>query len=228
MVLWPMWLWAQPPVGTACSQSGQNVLTLVISSCTASGTNRFVATAVTITPQTNTVTAIAYGADTQTLVHADDHSVHDIELQMYGLVNPAAGAQTVQVDYDGFTSTVVGVLPLSDVHQTTSLGTAASAEDSTTSTSTVNVSSSATERVIDATVFFFTGDVGFTPGAGQTEHLDFTTPDIGQAFAMSSEIGSSTTTMSWTFSAADGSLIIAVPVKPATVTTRRGAMVDFP
>lgn len=229
--LWPVLLWAQPSVGTACSGSGNNVLTQNIP-CTSSGANTFVFIAVTLNPKAHLVTAINYGGVTPTLVLSIDNSVHDVELRLYRLINPATGLQTLQVDYSGFTNSIVSVLPMSNVHQTVPLGTAVSAEQtSPTSTATVNVVSAATELVVDVAIFFFAGIVDIVPGAGQDEHLDVTNSDMGTSLGMSSKIGANPTTMSWTHpQTVDGSLNIAVSVKPvaASAARRRSGPMVFP
>lgn len=229
-LLWASLAWAQPTVSTACSGTTNDGGTVSFS-CTTGSPNPFVGIGVSFRPKTDTITTISYGASTPTQAIAIEHSVEDSELRLYGQAAPASGSQTVTVTTAGGSDITVGVLEMAGAHQSAPLGTAVSAQAIGGSSYTVNATSAATERVIGFAVCFSTSGQTFTEGAGQTEHLDTTNNDTGQAFHATSEVGAATTTISGTYGiAVDGCLVTAVPVKPAAaaVSTRRVSPLVMP
>jgi hypothetical protein len=223
---WVAGVWAQPAVGTGCSSALHTVLQASFS-CTASGNDRLVLIGVSLYPGTDTVTAIAYGAGTPTQVTQVTHSSSGVRLELYRLIAPETGAQTVQVDYSGYQDTSVAVVPLTGAHQTTPLSASATAQGTST-TPSVNISSAATQRVVDFSVMFFVGVFPWTPGGGQTEILDFGDDNVGQSSTATSKLGAGTTTMTETFSSTGSDWLqwatsVAPAAAPATpaVTRRR-------
>jgi hypothetical protein len=128
-----------------------------------------------------------------------------------------ASSGTVEVIFSGSNGFGIGTArSYCGVDQTTPLGTAVtnSSEDSTTVT--VNVSSAASEMVIDAALVIGL-PVTATVGAGQTQRSNLTDLN-GDFFRLveSDEAGAASVTMSWGLDAGHGWLTIGVPLKEAS------------
>lgn len=139
--------------------------------------------------------------------------------RLFGLAigNKAAGTYNVVVNPSTTGCELAVVLTAWDnVHQGTSVGTAASATGTGTGP-TVNVTSATGEVVVDV----LSGnendiiDGVRTPGAGQTERRWASSADGNQAVACSTEAGAATTTMSWTIDSSAGWIIVGIPLLPA-------------
>lgn len=130
---------------------------------------------------------------------------------IYGIPVGSMSAAThqIQVQWDDAGSDRQGTIAArsySSVHQSSSVGTFVTANGDST-TPTVNVSSAASEMVVDATCHF---NGASTAGAGQSERWDNNGDTDG---AGSEEAGASTTTMSWTITSSEW-VIVAGPLKP--------------
>ena len=146
---------------------------------------------------------------------------------IYGLLDPPNGVTgTVTVTYSGTVNygIVVGVANFADVNQSDPFDDFASAVGNSTGTTDINVDV-ATD--VDDLVF----DVGFlggsplptaTAGAGQTE-LWNTSVDRAGGIGSIEPAGTSTTSMSWTLTAASGTYywaLGAVPINPSETGPR--------
>lgn len=136
---------------------------------------------------------------------------------LWYLTAPATGANNVVVTISASQEFVAAAVSFTGVHQTTPLGTAASA-NGTSGTATVDISSATDELVLDAVSVNQIGATTYTIGAGQTQR--WAKIAIGTANPLvdargSTEVGASTTTMSWTVSPSNVWVIAAVPIKPA-------------
>ncbi len=135
------------------------------------------------------------------------------KIQMFSLINPPAGLNTVQVTWSGGgVNGVIGAISFTGVNQTTPLGTFASATGTSTAPS-VNVTSAAGEIVVDTVV----GAGGtLTVDPSQTQRWNLTSTVRGGG---STEAGAATVTMSWTLSASNSWSIGGVSVKPPPTTS---------
>lgn len=132
-------------------------------------------------------------------------------------VAPDAVNATVVVTMGGTCSEIgANALSVYDVDQTTPIGTPASAEGTTSSPATVNVSSATGEMVYDA-VYQYGGLTGTgTEGAGQTPRANAIVRTYAGArtlFFASTEPGAPTVTMSWALSSPSEWVIVACPIK---------------
>lgn len=141
-----------------------------------------------------------------------------IKLALWYLAAPASGANNVVVTLASSQEFIAAATSFTGVHQTTALGTAASANGIST-TPTVNVSSAADEVVLDGVSV--NGPTSYTIGASQTQRWARTASNATPAALVdargSTETGAATTTMSWTLALSDDWVIAAVPIKPASV-----------
>ena len=127
-------------------------------------------------------------------------------------IAPPTSSQTVTATLAGTDDElVIGVTSMTGVHQTTPIGTPQTA-NATSNAPSVNVSSATDELVVD-NLYAITANT-LTVGAGQTERWAQTigTAVVGKG---STEVGSATTTMSWSMAGADIWTIGAVGFKPA-------------
>lgn len=161
-----------------------------------------------------TITGVTYNGVSMTSIGSV--SVGAARVWQYQLIAPATGANTIAVTLNGGVNAEwnAGGVSFTNVNQTTAVGTPATA-NGTDATPTVNVSSAATEIVIDTISWSLASwDLG-TVGAGQTQRWNSNVGGGDTFGAGSTETGAATTTMSWTLdAAADNWVSIAVAVKP--------------
>lgn len=134
--------------------------------------------------------------------------------------NPSSGSATVQANFsEVINGIILSTRTYSGVDQTTSTGTVASANGSS-SPVTVNVSSAVAELVVDCAVG---ADQTYTVGASQTQRTN-TEIAGNQEHLTSDEPGAGTVTMSWAQNSGNWWATIAVPLKPATAAARQSLM----
>ena len=180
---------------------------------TTSGTNRLMLVGVSFNNNgLETVTGVTYNSVALTFV-GTIRNVDDARVEIWRLIAPDTGTHDVVVTFsaDLLQEGFAGVVTFTGVHQTTPLGTFASAAADGI-TATVNVSSATGELVFDVLAAEYSTSA--TVGAGQTQRWNIIlTGSIG---AGSTEPGAATVTMSWTLTAAgDHWAIGGVPIKPA-------------
>lgn len=168
------------------------------------------------------VSTITYGGAAMTAVPSSrvNSGASFYWTQLWYKVAPAAGTQTVVLTLDttdsSFVEFTMSIMTYTGVHQTTPLGTAATATGGA-SPATVNVGSASGELVIDCATM---NNGAFTSvGAGQTERERRQASDGGGA-ASSTEPGAASVTMSWPSDARPWA-IACVPLKPAGGAARR-------
>lgn len=131
---------------------------------------------------------------------------------IYKLESPPAGAQTVNFVLDGFGfSRKGGLTTYTGTAPSSALGTAATANGSSTAPS-VAVTSASGELVHDCLAW---ASNTATVGAGQTERYNVPPDTIG--IASSTEAGAVSVTMSWTLGASGSWAIIGVPIVGPTL-----------
>lgn len=180
---------------------------------TVSGSDRCLLVAPTRYDTFDALSTATYNAVSMTLVPSSGLTSGNHEVALYSLVAPATGANNVQITTAPgvVTELTGGAVSFTDCHQTTPVGTAATASGTST-TPSVNVSSAAAEIVIDNLSIVHSGTL--TVGAGQTQRWNAIGAGGFAKYAGSTETGASTTTMSWSNSTSQAWAISAVPVKP--------------
>jgi hypothetical protein len=179
--------------------------------------NRLLLVGVSINAGT-AVSSVTYGAQSLSLVGAQNGQVTQSRMELWSLVAPASGTSTVTVTMSASAVFGAGAESFSDVDQATPLGTFVGAGDNTT-TPTVTVSSAVGELVFD-TVGVRGDALSATADAGQAQAWNWTTggsPNdvIGAA---STKPGAPSVTMTWAEGTATGKswAIGAVSIRPAT------------
>jgi len=204
----------------AVSTGDTRPATLTISHTTASGADRLMLVGISfVNDELETVSSVTYNGVALTLVGSEVRS-DDGRVEIWRLIAPPSGTHNVVITFSAplARAAVAGVMTFTGVHQTTPLGTFASASLSCTApcaNPSVNVTSAVNELVFD-TVACETC-TSFTVGAGQTQRwnlapLDGTRPSPG---AGSTEPGAATVTMSWTMGTDDHWAIGGVSIKPS-------------
>jgi hypothetical protein len=144
------------------------------------------------------------------------NQVDDARVEIWSLVPPPTGTYDVVITFSAqlTRSATAGVMTFTGVHQTTPLGTFASAKAPTDpGPATVNVSSAANELVFDTVAC--ESCTSLTVGSGQTQRWNLVVENGQTRGAGSTEPGAATVTMSWTLGTADHWAIGAVPIKPS-------------
>lgn len=184
---------------------------------TVSGSDRCIFVAPTRYDTFDALNTATYNAVSATLVPSSGLTSGNHEVAWYALIAPSTGANNVQITTTPGVATELtgGAVSFTDCHQTTPYGTAVTASGTST-TPSVNVSSAATEIVLDNLSILHNGTL--TVGAGQTEQWNAIGSGGFAKYAGSRETGAATTTMSWSNSTSQAWAISAVPVKPTAVS----------
>jgi len=154
------------------------------------------------------VSSVSYGGIGMSSIGAAQYSSSG-KLQLFGLVNPASGANTVAVTWSGATLHNVGSVSFTCVHQTTPTGTFASATGNGL-TATVDVASAAGDIVVDVLAWGAPSDADV--GANQTVRWSG-----GDGSSSTEPATGATTTMSWSWTWFENRnwAVGGVAVKPA-------------
>ena len=196
-----------------------SVTTLSWTHTVGSGSDRLLMVGVSSSVAAHTVTSLTYGAASLTFLGRRQSASVDTEL--WYLVAPAVGADTITVTLSAAARIVGGAVSFTGVHQTTPLGSYTS-DTATSASPSVTVSSAEGEAVIDCLAA--QGNAGSaTVGSGQTQRWNINT-GTGSSFVIgagSTEPGASSVTMSWTLESSKEWALGAVAIKPAVVTLAR-------
>ena len=178
---------------------------------TVAGADRFLRVGVHWRTTSITVSGITYAGVALTRLGGATVSVNRAVDYWY-LIAPTTGTNNVVVTMSAAARTVVGAISRTGVHQTTPLGTAATASGTSTAPS-VTVTSATDELVDDALTASVAGAV-LTAGTGQTERYDtFYDPSIQGGG--SDEAGAASVAMDWTINTSQEWCQIGVGIKPA-------------
>ncbi len=188
--------------------------------------NRLLIIGVSLNHQARTnvaVNTVTDGAATVTALGTETDALNRRRVQMYRVLNPPAGANSIVVSFTGTNGTrvgaVVGVASFTNVSQSTPVGTFAGSVGNTGSPSVV-VTSSVGAMVIDTSAL--SGDETASAGAGQTGIWGQNSTAAVQGTDVygfgSTEPGAASVTMSDTAVPATQSWAIgAISINPATV-----------
>lgn len=208
-----------PTFDAASSAGGSGTVSSISVSHTASGSDRYASIALSV--WSDSTLAATYGGVSATSVRkvTQDAANSRRVLNMFGLVAPATGAQTVEGTLSAATFDVaLTVVTYTDVDQTTPRGTdvgASNPDGSPSTTPSVDAASASGELVVDA-VRTFNSTTTITVGAGQTSRVEREAfSGNGPSVGASDEPGAASVTMSWTADAACNWAIIAVPLLAA-------------
>jgi hypothetical protein len=188
-------------VTTATSTSGSMTI-----QHTVGGTDRLLVVGVSQGNVSAPVASLTYGGQALTLRGTESAAPPRIEL--WYLVNPPVGTANVELTFSGSPSdgSIVGVMSLTNVHQTSPFG--AFVSKSGKGTASVDVTSAEGELVVDV----LAKDTTVTPASGSGQTQRWNVPFSNALGALSTKPGAKTVTMSWWND--DDWAIGAVPVKP--------------
>ena len=171
---------------------------------------------------TQTTTTVTYGTEAggpqqaMTLLGSVNNG-GNVRAELWGLAGPAAGTHqiSVVVANPGGQNTVVvaGAKSFTNVFQTASTGTAVTGTGNTATPTTVALTNSAFDYVVDSVAF--NGNNALTAGAGQTNPFNVTSAAPTFSGAGSIKTNAANTTMSWTAGAAQQWAIAAIPLQSA-------------
>ena len=190
------------------------------------GTNRLLIVGVSINRLNNNalaVNTVTDGASTLSFLGSQADAGSDRIVEMYSLVAPPTGANSIVVSFSNVTTTnigaVVGAASFAGVDQGTPLGAFTSAAGASGTNPTVTVTSGVGQMVIDTIAI--TGNRTANPGTGQTTRWNRndgnnnTNTDV-YGFG-STETGAATVTMSETLSGTSTWAMGAVSILPAAL-----------
>lgn len=161
---------------------------------TGTGNNRLLVVGISMGEPIGNVSGVTYGGTPLTLIRTDLRT-EEISSELWYLVNPASGTNTIQVSIaeDEIISNIYGAVTFNNVDQTSPVSGDTGA---TSGSKSVTVSSAPGDMVMD-TIGVFERAVSAV-GAGQTAHWSVLEPSEEMAGgAASTETGASSVTMSW-------------------------------
>mgnify|MGYP001561318198 CR=1 FL=1 len=218
LAIWTQVAWGQVVFDAAATGTAANAASLTFAHTVgAGGTNRVLIVGVSI--DNRTVTGVTYAGVAMTSVGSVANGAQISHL--WRLVNPATGANDVAITLSGGGTDIVGcAISVTGAHQTSPVGTFASATGTSTAV-TVNVTSAADELVVDMASV----DAGaLTVGAGQDSRCNATAGD--NQGGGSTEAGAGTVTMSWTSTVSSAWATGGVSVKVAAAGASRLRMMQ--
>lgn len=195
------------------ANSNSNAATSLSWSHTCTGNTRLLLVAVHLRiAATESVSGITYNGVAMTLVSALTNGA--VRLELWQLVAPATGANTIAVTLSAGTRVCGGALSLTGVDPTIPLGTAAT-NSATNATPGVTVASGIGEVVVDA--LSQGAQPTETAGTGQTRQwFDASTAGVNNVRGAGSTIaGAASVTTSWSSGNSQGWAMVGVSVKPA-------------
>lgn len=178
----------------------------------ASGSDRILIATIGVfkTGGVTTISSVTYGGIAMSQVTSGTVASGTIRSSIYYLINPTAGAADIVVTLAATAGCYLVASSWVGVHQTTPLGTYASATD-TSAAPTVTVTSATDEVVVDALMTIGAGTL--TVGSGQT-----VIATQFSVFGSSQEPGATSVAMAWTI-ASQLWVTGGVPLKPSTTTS---------
>ena len=178
---------------------------------TCSGSDRLLVVCIAFYHHTAVVTALTYNG--VALTRLGNFSDFQYNSEIWYLVNPASGANTLSLEFSGghFGMGLMG-LSFTGVDQTTPMAGYVSGSGTSTTPSVV-ASSGTDEMVVDSLCITHSGTLSV--GAGQTSRLNAISSSGTIKYAASTEPGVSSTTMSWSNSTSQGWVYSAGVIKPA-------------
>lgn len=202
-----------PPAFNAASTAFADA-TSVSWSHTVSGSDRLLIMGISTSDQAS-VTGMTYAGTSLTNILATLTSVN-VRVQSRSLVAPATGTNTATITIDIDRRITGRAHSYTGVHQTTPLGTVATATGTSTAPS-VAVSGT-TDDLVEDEMGWNSEELGTTAsvGPGQTQRTN-NNDSPEERGASSTEPGAASVTMSWTLSASRNWAIIGVAVKPSVV-----------
>ncbi len=198
----------------ATSNSGAEVnATSVTWQHTVSGTERALFVGV-VTELSRTVTVTWMGSQTLTSIQSLGTSGNQYAY-LYYLVNPTAGTGNIVVTINSSDNIKAGAVSLTNVNQTTPIGTPQGKTVSSSVSITSNaLSSSIYEKIVDV-IAISSSAVGVTAAIPQQQIWSTVGGSTNPSGAGSYRDGGSSVTTSWSWSSSKGASLIAVPVKVA-------------
>jgi uncharacterized repeat protein (TIGR01451 family) len=190
---------------------------------TGTGSNRLLLVGVSLESdsQGTTVSSVTYSGQSLTRAGFQQSIDNEARMEIWRLINPPSGTANVVVTLNQACddALVVVASTFSGVHQTTPLGTFASAQSDQGDLApqpSLSLASASGELVFDM-LALDDADSVTSPGGGQTQRLNLTQgdSDSGITGAASTKAGASSVSLSWATSP-DSWALGAVPIKPAT------------
>ena len=132
--------------------------------------------------------------------------------ELWYLVNPAPGTNTITVNFTGQTQFVIGAEDFYNVNQTLPFGTVHTASPGDVSSVSNTVNSGPNQLPID--VIAWSGSGGLTKGGSQTQ-LWYSSPNVASLASSYAQSAGSTTTLTWSDSGTDYLYSIGVSLQPA-------------
>lgn len=214
---------AAPIQFDATSNSGYQTAQSTYSwSHTCTGSNRYLRVGVSMLSVVgSSVSGITYGGVALTLVRARASAIGAVRAELWELIAPATGANTIAVTLSAGLDSAAGAISYTGVHQTTASEGAAdnSATNSiSASDATVNVTTVAANDIVSDVVA--TDDTTITVGANQTSRYNVTgTLGSGAGSDEEAKPSAQTATMSWTgVGGAATWTIVAAAIRPYTAS----------
>ena len=172
---------------------------------------------------TQTVTSVTYNGSAMTLVRKDEyHQSASKSTGIYYLVNPASGAHTVQVTWEGtIYKAVGGAVSFTGVDQTNPVNASAGTAGATGTALSTSITTTVANTMLFDVVNVRNPSSSSSAGGGQTSRWNFmNSSHVNGAASTMSHATASQTAMTWTIGAgSDGFSHSVVALSPAQQAT---------
>lgn len=190
-----------------------------------SGSNRFLVVSAAIKGDTERVTAITYAGQALTFVGTSVDPTKKARVEVWRLIAPSTGTNSVSVIFNGSSSVVVAAISFANVDQTTPIAASQFATGNATLTASATLAS-ATDQIFLAAIAADEAAKTVTAGSGQTSRWNMlnATNVIG---AGSIRTGSaSSTTMSYALGDNKGWVMGLFAIQPAKGVAQLAATIN--
>lgn len=174
------------------------------------------------------LSSVTYGGSGATILSGTTHKRADpsgttVSRSIWIYKNPSSGSATVQANFsEVMNSSIISVSTYCGVDQTTTVGTAAEAENASGAAS-VTVSSAAGEVVVDVVAVDTGSDASLTVDASQTERANVNSAS-NHRHGGSEEAGAASVAMSWALGGTRYWGSTGVALKPAAASATCGSL----
>lgn len=180
-----------------------------------SGSNRLLMVSVAIEREIERVTSITYAGQALTFVGTSVDPTTSARIEVWRLIAPPSGANTVSVTFNGSASVVVAATSFANVDQTAPIAASQFANGTGTLTASASVAST-TDQLVLAAIATDDAVNTVTPGSGQTSRWNVVNAaDVIGAGSTKSGSASSTT-MSYALGGNNGWAMGLVAIQPAS------------
>ncbi len=189
--------------------------TITLNHAVGTGSNRLLIVAVAIERDDERVTTVTYAGQAMTFVGTSVDPGQTSRVEVWRLIAPATGTNTVSVTLNAAAATVVAAISFANVDQTNPIAASQFASGDNVSTASVTVAS-ATGQVVLAAIAANDAVDSVTAGAGQAASWNVINAADVIGAGSTKAASATTTTMSYTLQSPEKWTMAAIAIRPSS------------